>query len=46
LVLVPEPSTFALMGMGIAAFGWRRLHRRRGMSSRQRAADAADQAVV
>jgi len=46
LVLVPEPSTFALMGMGIAAFGWRRLHRRRGMSSRQRAVDAAQQAAV
>ena len=46
LVLVPEPSAFALMGIGVAVFGWRSVNRRRGMAERLRAASADDQAAV
>lgn len=46
LVLVPEPSAFALMGIGVAVFGWRSVNRRRVMAKRLRAASADDQVAV
>jgi len=46
LVLVPEPSAFALMGIGVAVFGWRSVNRRRVMAKRLRAVSADDQVAV
>jgi len=46
LVLVPEPSAFALMGIGVAVFGWRSVNRRRVMAKRLRAASADNQVAV